>query len=72
MDSVLCVNFGVVQMGTHVGVHLDFVCGTLSEAIALREQMAIRAEAAKLLSSLGFDLGEVDELFEVDHYGTEK
>lgn len=72
MDGVLCVNFGVMQMGTHVGVHLDFVCENLDEAIVLRDAMAIRAEAAKLLSTLGFDLNEVADLFMVDHYGTNK
>lgn len=72
MDDIVAINMGVIQIGTHVGVHIDFACRNLRAACDLREQMLIHAEAAKLLSTLGFDLSELEGLFEVDEYGTKE
>lgn len=70
MESLLGINLAVMQIGTHVGLHIDFVCENLECADSLHQQLRITAEAAKLLSTLGFDTEELDNLFEVDSYAT--
>lgn len=70
MFSMLSLQVGVMQIGTHVGVHLDFVCPDLQVASSLHQEMLIKAEAAKLLATLGFDTEALGDLFKVDEYGT--
>ncbi len=72
MYGVLAVNLAVMRIGTHVGLHIDFVCPDLVCAAQLGDQLRVEAEAAKLLSTLGFDTSEIATMYEVQTYGTEE
>ncbi len=62
--SMLAINLGVMQIGTHVGVHIDFICPDIDVANSLHQEMLIKAEAAKLLAQLGFDTSDMEGIFE--------
>jgi len=66
MFEMLSLQMGVMQIGNHVGLHLDFVCPNLECASALHSELLIKAEAAKLLSTLGFDTDGVIEYGEIE------
>jgi len=71
MLAMLEVQFGILQIGNHVGLHIDFVCPNSACASELHSELLIKAEAAKLLSTLGFDTEGITEMGELNINVTE-